>query len=79
MASTTEMFREIELQRWTYEYHNHRKPTAVVIHPEFYFNVTMQIFPNSKPELYGMEVTVSKDINSNEFIIGEKFSVEETK
>jgi len=77
MNLNSEMFREIELQRWTYEHHNHRKPTAIVIHPDFYFGVAMQIGPNGKVELYGMEITLSKDIVPNEFIIGEKFKVED--
>lgn len=81
MNLNSEMFREIERQRWIYD-NNKRgalRKLSVVIHPEFFYGVTMQIIPGLKPELFGMEITLSKDVKPNEFIIGEKFSVEVEK
>ena len=81
MNLISEMFREIEIQRWNYDRNKRGSlgKLAVVIHPDFYYGVTMQIRAGEKPELFGMELSLSKDIKPNEFIIGEKFSVEETK
>jgi len=77
MIDYGKILKEIRIQQWNFEGSRHREPTAIVIHPDFYFGVTIQIRPNDKARLFGMEINLSTSIKPNEFIIGERFEVEE--
>ena len=77
MIDYGKILREIKIQQRNYETRGYRKVTDIVIHPDLYFGVTIQIRPNDKPKLFGMEINLSTSIKPNEFIIGERFEVEE--
>lgn len=76
MNLNSEIFRQIRLQEWRYKTINHKWPTAIIIHPDVCFGEAIVIGSNGST-LLRMEIHLSVNIEPNEFIIGEKFKVEE--